>query len=242
MPSEIRVNMLKWRLSSERHPRSKNGFAPHSTTGVASASWIHRNGPSPSARISGWPGSMSDIEINNSGTVSAVLTQKRRVMSTSSGLGGSSDATAARGYSGARPQRHPTYRTIPRMVPDVLGMHRADVLDRCGRRRRDQRLERHPALGTRAGRVGAYLGMHRTGVDGRGGGLARLHGVRRVHRIARASASGGEIFRRLGDEFRATSLGAEVVSLAVVDVRVAGGRRIDLHPAYRVACINLRRG
>ena len=43
--------------------------------------------------LQGWPGSMSDIARMNSGRERAALIQKRRVMSTSSGLGASSRVT-----------------------------------------------------------------------------------------------------------------------------------------------------
>ena len=36
----ISVNMLRLRLTSEAHARSKNGQPAHKTTGVASANWI----------------------------------------------------------------------------------------------------------------------------------------------------------------------------------------------------------
>ena len=39
MPSAISVNMFRLRLTSDSQPRRKNGQPPHSTTGVASASW-----------------------------------------------------------------------------------------------------------------------------------------------------------------------------------------------------------
>ena len=42
-PSAMSVNMLRWRLTSDAHPRTKNGQPPHSTTGVASASSIQFN-------------------------------------------------------------------------------------------------------------------------------------------------------------------------------------------------------
>ena len=40
MPIAISVNMLRWRVASERHPRTKNGQPAQSTTGVARAIWI----------------------------------------------------------------------------------------------------------------------------------------------------------------------------------------------------------
>jgi hypothetical protein len=57
-------------------PRAKNGAPPHSTTGVASASWIS--------------GRHSIIASSRTGTANATLTRKRRVMSVSSSFSGSS--------------------------------------------------------------------------------------------------------------------------------------------------------
>ena len=232
---------------SERQPRSKNGRAPHSTTGLASKSWTHTNGPAPSLRISGFPGSRSDIEINSSGTASAVLTQKRRVMSASSAIGRFFDS------GDARLQRHSAFRATARMVLHDLGMHRANVLDRAGRYGHRWRLERHSAFRTRAGPLCMHLGIHRTGVAARRGGRSRAirRGGCRVHRAAAVSlvrkrlglSSGrgrrirrraGQILRRRGGEFRAASFATKVVGDAVVNVRMPRGRRIDLHPAHRI--------
>ena len=195
------------------------------------------------------------------------------------------------GRDRARLERHPALRAIPRMVLHDLGMHRADVFDLSGRRRRERGFERHPALRTRAGSVGVHLGIHRAGVFGGGRrGRAMRRGIRRVHRVtavprvpmmgrrcgllrrphrrpigarvvvmaggvrpacgrtdpARRRRDGrlrrraGEIFRRLGGEFRAAAVATEIVGDAVVDVRVPGGRGIDLHPAYRIGRLQSR--
>ncbi len=81
--------MLRLRLRIDCHPRAKKGAPPQSTTGVASRSWSQ-----------GFPIIPMDTII--SGTVSATLTQKRRVMSASSGSGPSSSVTV----SGSRAMPH----------------------------------------------------------------------------------------------------------------------------------------
>jgi hypothetical protein len=79
--------MLRLRLFSDARPRSKNGQPPHRTTGVAKASCSHTE-----VRIGSQchPSSSEPIARTNSGSDKAALTQKRRLMSTSSGFGPSS--------------------------------------------------------------------------------------------------------------------------------------------------------
>ena len=89
-------------MTSERAPRSKNGNAPHNTTGVASINSIQMMRRVPSACCTGIPGIISDIDSANSGSASAELSQKRRDMSASSGLGASAASAsnaAVRGSS-----------------------------------------------------------------------------------------------------------------------------------------------
>ena len=112
VPSAISVNMLRLRVTSDCQPRTKNGQPPHSTTGVDRTSWLQSHAVGPSAATS--PGaSISPIASASTGTVRARLTQKRRVMSTSSWLGPSSAVTS----SGSRAMPHlgqlpgPTWRT-----------------------------------------------------------------------------------------------------------------------------------
>src|SRR5271168_207683 len=88
--------MLRLRLTIDCHPRTNSGAPAHSTTGVASTNSIHVRIDPGIIRASGRPGIMSDISIRISGSASATLIQKRRVISASSG-DGSSPATAARG-------------------------------------------------------------------------------------------------------------------------------------------------
>src|SRR6202020_3565163 len=90
--------MFKLRFTTEAQPRWKNGHPPHSTTGVDSNSATH-----PAVRIeikepSVFPEIMSDIPRKRTGIVSATLTQKRRVIETSSGFS-SCSATAVLGSS-----------------------------------------------------------------------------------------------------------------------------------------------
>ena len=94
VPRAISVNMFRLRVTSDCQPRAKNGQPPQSTTGVARTSWVqsHAAGPSAATR----PGaSISPIASASTGTVSARLTQKRRVMSTSSWFGPSSAVTSS---------------------------------------------------------------------------------------------------------------------------------------------------
>ena len=73
--------MFRLRCTIDCQPRTKNGQPPHSTTGVASANSIQlgtKRGTACGAR------QHARIAISSSGTVSATLTQNRRVMSTSS--------------------------------------------------------------------------------------------------------------------------------------------------------------
>ncbi len=73
--------MLSRRLTSEAQPRAKNGPPHHSTTGVASTNSIQMaaRGGSASTRCPA-------IAMTTSGTDNANPTQKRRIMSRSSGL------------------------------------------------------------------------------------------------------------------------------------------------------------
>jgi hypothetical protein len=41
VPIAMRVYMLRLRVRTDAHPRTKNGQPAHSTTGVASTSWVH---------------------------------------------------------------------------------------------------------------------------------------------------------------------------------------------------------
>ena len=78
------VNMFRDRFLIEAQPRSKKGHPPHSTTGVASSSWIQVKAVPPIRMRTGLPGSISDMVMRNTGSERAALTQKRRVMSTNS--------------------------------------------------------------------------------------------------------------------------------------------------------------
>ena len=90
--------MFRLRVTIDCQPRTKNGQPPHSTTGAASASCIQRCAVTLSlATRSG--ATISLIASASTGTVSARLTQKRRVMSTSSGFGLSSAASGSTGSS-----------------------------------------------------------------------------------------------------------------------------------------------
>ncbi len=100
--------MFGLRLTTDAHARSKNGRPAHRTTGTAQASWIQFD----AARLSGTapaPPIISVIARPKTGNPAAAPIQARRVMSLSSGFGGSS-AVAARAsraipHSGQLPGR-----------------------------------------------------------------------------------------------------------------------------------------
>ena len=85
--------MFGLRLTTDAQPLSKNGRPAHSTTGTAQASWIQLD----TARLRGStpaPAIISVIAMPNTGNPTTAAIRKRRVMSSSSGLGGSSCVTA----------------------------------------------------------------------------------------------------------------------------------------------------
>ena len=94
--------MLALRLRIDAQPRAKNGQPAQSTTGKASSIWIHADVRGLTRADTPPPVSMSPMARPNTGSVSAALVQKRRVMSTSSGFGPSS-ISIVRGSS-AMPQ------------------------------------------------------------------------------------------------------------------------------------------
>ena len=246
---------------------------------------VHRNGASPIARISGWPGSRSDIEINRSGIASAVLTQNRRAMSASSGLGASSAATV-RGSSAI-----PHFGQFPGWSRTTSGCIGQTYSISAGDGAVSVASSAIPHFGHAPGASACTSGsIGQVYLAAAGGGRAMRRGIRRVHRVtavprvpmmgrrcgllrrphrrpigarvvvmaggvrpacgrtdpARRRRDGrlrrraGEIFRRLGGEFRAAAVATEIVGDAVVDVRVPGGRGIDLHPAYRIGRLQSR--
>ena len=86
VPIAMRVNMFRLRVRTEAQPRTKKGHPAHSTTGVARMSWSQTEARAEirSCRKGTKWRPISRITI---GMVKAVATQKRRVMSASSGLG-----------------------------------------------------------------------------------------------------------------------------------------------------------
>jgi hypothetical protein len=90
--------------------RTKNGQPPHSTTGVASTSWSQTpvRGSSRDSKCS--PGTISPMVQITSGSVRMALTQKRRVMSSSS-LVSSSPSTTPAGSSAMPHSGHAEART-----------------------------------------------------------------------------------------------------------------------------------
>src|SRR5436309_2184742 len=93
MPIAISVNMFGLARTTDSQPRAKNGQPPHSTTGVASASW--RRATTRGSIACG--AAMPPIARPRSGRVSSALHTRRRVIAASSGL--SPSALTARGSS-----------------------------------------------------------------------------------------------------------------------------------------------
>src|ERR1700682_1490170 len=86
--------MFRLRVTMDRHPRTKNGQPPHSTTGVATTHSDHCQVLGDANRISGdMAGIRSDMVTTRSGIVSAVQIQNRLVMFTNSGFFSSSKVT-----------------------------------------------------------------------------------------------------------------------------------------------------
>src|SRR5262252_121513 len=102
VPMPISVNMFGLTFTNDAHIRSKNGRPHQSTTGIDSHSSTQLIAPTPKRCISAPPVAISPIVNRNTGMVQTTPTQKRRVISTSSGLGvsmSSADATSSIGSS-----------------------------------------------------------------------------------------------------------------------------------------------
>ena len=117
--------MLGLRWTIEAQPRSKNGRPHQATTGVASASSIHPAARGDIQRCTGSPRS-GPMAMTRSGIVSAAPTFRRRLKSTSSGLGPASAGRHALGL-----ERHAADRADARALLHDLGMHGAGV-ERAG--------------------------------------------------------------------------------------------------------------
>src|SRR3546814_18420841 len=90
-PKPISVNMLRLRVLSDCHARSKKGQPPHRTTGVASASCAHCALAVSLSRAKLIPGTMSLIATTNNGRVKRAMRQNRTEMYQRSGMGPDSD-------------------------------------------------------------------------------------------------------------------------------------------------------
>ena len=132
MPSAIRVNMFRWRLTRDAQPRWKKGQPAYSTTGAANTNWIQvdtwgtTRWCKPSAGM--WP----PISRRKTGTVRARPIQKRRRHV---------DELVVRRHIGGdleRLQRHPADRAASGALLPDLGMHRAGVDRALGRSRRSR--------------------------------------------------------------------------------------------------------
>src|SRR3979490_2283337 len=86
--------MFKLRVTRDRHPRTKNGQPPQSTTGVAKINSNQCQVLGGANTMSGdMEGTKSDMATSRIGIVSAVQIQNRLVMSTSSRFFSSSAVT-----------------------------------------------------------------------------------------------------------------------------------------------------
>src|SRR5467141_856985 len=86
--------MFKLRVTRDRHPRTKNGQPPQSTTGVAKINSNHCQVLAEANRMSGdMEGIKSDMATSRIGIVSAVQIQNLLVMFTNSGFFSSSAVT-----------------------------------------------------------------------------------------------------------------------------------------------------
>ena len=85
--------MLGLRFTTDAQPRSKKGRPAHSTTGVAQTSWIQFDTDRLTTAVTWVPTTISAIASRNTGNPNPAPIQNRRVMSSSSGLGGSSGET-----------------------------------------------------------------------------------------------------------------------------------------------------
>src|SRR6266496_2092121 len=94
----IRVNILVERFTIDAQPRWKNGQPAQRTAGVARTSSTQESHPPGKACWTGIPGTMSAIAAANSGVVRVSATQKRRLMSASSGFS-SARAETMRGFN-----------------------------------------------------------------------------------------------------------------------------------------------
>src|SRR3977135_3328359 len=93
-PRPINVNMFRLRVTRDRHPRTKNGQPPQSTTGVAKINSNHCQVLAEANRMSGdIEGIKSDMATSRIGIVSTVQIQNLLVMFTNSGFFSSSAVT-----------------------------------------------------------------------------------------------------------------------------------------------------
>ena len=113
VPIAISVYMLRLRDTSDCQPRTKNGHAAHSTTGVENRNCIHADVAGATSACSESPGTCSPMARTNTGKVSTSPIQKRLVMSMSSTFGPSSpvvtSGSSAMPHFGQGPG--PTWRT-----------------------------------------------------------------------------------------------------------------------------------
>ena len=143
MPSAISVNMLSWRVRSERQPRTKNGLPPQSTTGVASRSWSQASAAAGSA--CGDAGGREHLRHRER----EERQREQRAHPEAARHVAQLGARLVVERRSHRLERHAADRTVAGSVAHDLGVHRAGEAARCRRRpRRRLRAGRpQPALG-----------------------------------------------------------------------------------------------
>ena len=209
--------MFGLRLTSEVQKRWKNGRPHQRTTGVDE----RELNPDADCAISAQSTSMPDHAAHGNRekrTVRTRLTQKRRVMSRSSGFS-SMAAVTVRG-SRAMPQ----IGQEPGLGAHDLGMHRAGVFGARGRDG-DVGLQGHAARRTGTRLALAHFGTHRAHVGAAGIRLPDFGPQRAVSAPRHSGASRPKLFRYVcGDHWNfSRQLGtAEVIFLSVVLVDVFG--------------------
>ena len=229
--------MFRLRCTIDVQPRTKNGQPPQSTTGVASTSSIHSSAPPPEATGAPAAGTGRPPSINSIGAVSASDIQKRRVMSSSSGLA-CLDAATMRGSSAI-----PQIGHAPGPTCDDLRMHRAGPL-RPPHWCDIHWFERHAAL-----RAGARPALTDLRVHGTGELTIVEPGHRRRLRAYQRERHGSvrvggrvwcsDVACRIPVELLLTVPAAEEIGVPGKDAGRGWPLRVHPHSADEVSCVHV---
>ena len=233
-PSPMSVNMLRRRVTSERHARSKNGQPAHKHTGVASASSIQGRIDGGTQRRVAASHADHRQEHERGGEQRRHPEAPRHVRE----LGES----AGPAESNARLERHSADRTNARSDLHHLGIHRAGVLRPRGC------WVLSAGCWVRVPGAGCWVLACWVLGAGAGAGVAASSSERDGDR--RSDVVHAALFRRqlqvlfgIGRELRPAAGRTEVIRRTCVRVRSAARvRRIDLHAADRIGrgCKGLR--